>query len=163
MLFRSGITFGVKTTYKDTEIPITPHFNYEEAKEMIDSGLITIQSHTYDLHLVVPHDGENPRKGVLKLADETLEQYEALIEEDHKRITDQLHENLGIETIAMAYPYGHHAEESEKIYKELGLKATFTTLPGMNVVDPNNANSLYSLNRFEIYKITPTELLSLIG
>ena len=49
VVFPIGISVG-KDTYKDTEIPITPHFTWEQAVEMANSGLISLQSHTYDLH-----------------------------------------------------------------------------------------------------------------
>lgn len=49
-IFIVGSSVGCNGTYKDTEYKSMPHFTYEQAQEMIDSGLISIQSHTYDMH-----------------------------------------------------------------------------------------------------------------
>lgn len=48
-MFPIGVSVG-KDTYKDTGLAMVPHFSWEEAKEMAESGLVSIQSHTYDMH-----------------------------------------------------------------------------------------------------------------
>lgn len=48
-IFVIGSSVG-KDEYKDTGLPMLPHFGVSEAREMENSGLISIQSHTYDLH-----------------------------------------------------------------------------------------------------------------
>ncbi len=48
-IFVIGTSFGSET-YKDTDMKTIPHFGLSEAKEMVDSGVIEIQSHTYDMH-----------------------------------------------------------------------------------------------------------------
>ena len=48
-MFPIGVSVG-KDTYKDTGLAMVPHFSWEEAKEMVESGLVSIQSHTYDMH-----------------------------------------------------------------------------------------------------------------
>ena len=48
-VFVIGVSVG-KNTYKDTGLPMTPHFTWEQAREMADSGLVSLQSHTYDMH-----------------------------------------------------------------------------------------------------------------
>ena len=54
--FAIGATVGNTEHYKDTEFPITPHYSYEQAKEMSDSGLVSIQSHTFDMHQWAPYE-----------------------------------------------------------------------------------------------------------
>ena len=49
VIFVVGSSVG-KDTYKETGAPILPHFGLEEIEEMEKSGLISVQSHTYDLH-----------------------------------------------------------------------------------------------------------------
>ena len=48
-VFPIGVSVG-KDTYKDTGISIIPHFNWQQAQEMASSGLVSIQSHSYDMH-----------------------------------------------------------------------------------------------------------------
>ncbi len=57
-IFAIGVSIG-KDTYKDTDHAMTPHFGAAEMQEMVDSGLISIQSHTYDMHqwLFLWYDG----------------------------------------------------------------------------------------------------------
>ena len=47
-IFAIGVSVG-KDTYKDTDHAMTPHFGVDEAREMVASGLISVQSHTYDI------------------------------------------------------------------------------------------------------------------
>lgn len=45
-IFAIGATMGNTEHYKDTNYPIIPHFSARQAREMADSDLISIQSHT---------------------------------------------------------------------------------------------------------------------
>ena len=54
-IFSIGVSFG-KDHYKDTDYAMTPHFGAAEAAEMAGSGLISIQSHTYDMHQWPPYE-----------------------------------------------------------------------------------------------------------
>ena len=45
----------------DTDHAMTPHFGAAEMQEMVDSGLISIQSHTYDMHQWLPFEDGNDR------------------------------------------------------------------------------------------------------
>ena len=58
--FAIGVSIG-KNTYKDTDHAMTPHFGAAEMQEMVDSGLISIQSHTYDMHQWPPFEDGNDR------------------------------------------------------------------------------------------------------
>jgi peptidoglycan/xylan/chitin deacetylase (PgdA/CDA1 family) len=57
-IFVIGVSVG-KDTYKDTDFDMTPHFGWEEANQMIASGLVSIHSHTYDMHQWAPFEDEN--------------------------------------------------------------------------------------------------------
>lgn len=59
--------------HKDGITPIKEHFNWEQAKEMYDSGVMDIQHHTFDLHNI----GDNITfgKGIEKMTGESVEQY----------------------------------------------------------------------------------------
>ena len=59
-IFAIGVSIG-KDTYKDTDHAMTPHFGAAEMQEMVDSGLISIQSHTYDMHQWPPFEDGNDR------------------------------------------------------------------------------------------------------
>lgn len=44
-----GVSIG-HTTYKDTDIPIMPHFSLEDARPWIKRGVLTVTTHSYDMH-----------------------------------------------------------------------------------------------------------------
>ena len=71
-IFIIGNSVG-KDTYKETGSPMIPHFSYEQAQEMVKSGTISIQSHTYDLHQYEPLEGNKYREGILPRSGETKE------------------------------------------------------------------------------------------
>ena len=80
-----GVSVG-RNTYKDTGIPITPHFSLEQAAEMEASGLISIQSHGYDVHEHRKLDPPPLRHGILRREDETEEDYLAFLHDDCARM-----------------------------------------------------------------------------
>ena len=162
VVFPIGISVG-KDTYKDTNIPITPHFDWGQAKEMVDSGLISIQSHTYDLHQKPEYElasGQSQiRPNALRQPWETEEEYAKAL------ATDLILSKVGIETateqkvVALAYPGGMHDDLSEKLVVSNGIKCTFTTEPGKAQVRPGCPESLFSLNRFYVQPSTTDEEL----
>ena len=68
-IFAIGSSIG-KSTYKNTTYPITPHFSMEQLKTMADSGVIEVQSHTWDLHQHAPYEPAAARTTALPLAGE---------------------------------------------------------------------------------------------
>ena len=114
---------------------------------MYESGVIDIQSHTYNSH--IKSQTINGEKGVFSspLKGESEEQYEYRINEDINKAIKGFEKNLGYKPIAVAYPFGEFSESSEQILKENGIKVTFTVKPG--VVDKKN-QSTYLLNRITI-------------
>lgn len=84
-IFAIGVSFGTDH-YKDTDYAITPHFGAAEAAEMTASGLISIQSHTYDMHQWPPYEtGSAVRENILQLSSESEEAYVQALTEDFTR------------------------------------------------------------------------------
>lgn len=162
-IFVIGSTIGCLTNYKNTEHPITPHFTLEQAKEMVDSEVISIQSHTYDMHQWAPYeDVEQARENILSFENETEEEYRKVLEEDCKNIKDII-EQLGDELIAVAYPSGKYEELTNTILKENDVKVTLTIEKANNMLVKGAPQSLYCLNRFNMYEtLTADEMIKLI-
>lgn len=162
VVFPIGISVG-KDTYKDTEIPITPHFTWEQAVEMANSGLISLQSHTYDLHQKTEYEtasgATQVRPNALRQPWETEEEYKLALQSDLilSRVGIQAATNQ--EVVALAYPNGMYDELSEQILSENGIKCTFTIEPGKAQVRPGSPSSLYALNRFYVQPSTTDEEL----
>lgn len=120
-----GVSIG-RDTYKDTGIEITEHFTLEDAKEYIDKGVVSLISHTWDMHQV-EYDGDNYRRGVLPLEDESEEEYLNALKAD----LEKSREALG-DITALAYPNGLYTEISEVYLAQNGVDTTFTTVWGNN-------------------------------
>jgi len=163
-IFIIGISVG-KDTYRNTEnsdYPIIPHFNYAQANEMVESGIISIQSHSYDMHQIELYEkllNREYRHGVLPCEGESEEEYTANFREDYIRSKTELETAVKGKSIAYAYPYGICTELSERLLQEMGVKVTLTSNYGSNIIIKGKPESLYLLNRIAVNNIPAEELL----
>lgn len=161
-IFVIGCSVG-KDTYKDTGVAMRPHFSIEQAREMMDTGLITIGSHGYDFHEVEGRDKDPIRQGILRRADETEEEYAAFLREDCRRQNELLYPILGGDVDILAFPYGLHDTLSEILLREAGVYATVTINPGMNTIVKGIPQSLLCMDRCNMDEsVTGEGLLALI-
>lgn len=157
-MFVIGCSVG-KDTYKDTGTPIIPHFTYRQAREMIDSGVMSIQSHTYNLHQYRPLEPNGGREGVLPKAGETTETYRQILSYDFQLARNTLEENTGETVQILAYPYGLYTPDSESISADLGFSVTLTTQMEPALLRRGDAASLRLLGRYSVDDYSPQELL----
>lgn len=124
-----------RSTFIDNDKPIIPHFTWEQAKEMYDSGYIDIQSHSFDMHSPEGVSYGYKRKcalGLGKMQNEDSLSYRNRLFDDTKKMIHLIEEKVGSKAVAFAYPYGISTETSEKIMTELGIKFTITTNTGIS-------------------------------
>lgn len=160
-IFAIGVSFGC-TTYKDTGAAITPHFGAAEAKEMVDSGLISIQSHTYDMHQVAQYDGADAREGVLQQPNESESDYIAALQSDLAQSRALLEAATGQTCNAIAFPYGKTTELTNTVVAEAGYRFSFSTEPGINALVRGLPQCLYGLQRFAVTEsISPEALVAM--
>ncbi len=158
-IFAIGSSVG-KSTYKESGKPIFPHFGFYEAREMIDSGLISVQSHTFDMHQAKEFEKGNWVRGnLLPIKGESLREYLMVLENDVIIQKTFLETNLGKPMVAMAYPIGKYNGMVELVLKKNGVRVSFATSVGPNYVMKNNKDSLYSLNRYNIHDAVSAEQL----
>lgn len=161
-IFAVGVTFGCDT-YKDTGIAITPHFNYAEARQMHDSGIVDIQSHTYDLHRVKELDGAEYRNGASKRDGESDAEFARLFTADILKSKSMIEENTGSTVTALSYPQGVHSTLSDVCVKQAGFTATVTVNEAPNVIVKGLPQTLYNMNRIGVYPgSTPEQLMERI-
>ena len=161
-VFQVGATVGANT-YKETGQPIYPHFNYEQAREMVQSGHFSIQSHTYDFHRVKEWDTEY-RDGASKLNGESDKAFAELFKADLIKSKTEIEENAGNEVFALAYPDGRHSILTDTCARQCGFMITLTRDEGTNTVVKGLPQSLYNLKRIGVYpNITSEELLKRIS
>ena len=162
-IFVIGVSFG-KDHYKDTDYAITPHFGAAEAAEMAASGLISIQSHTYDMHQWLPYEtGSAVRENILPLPGESEEAYVQTLTEDFTRSRAQLESTTGQPVDVLAYPAGQYSTLAQVTLQSLGVHVTLSTNPGVNTVVKGLPQTLYAMLRFGITEdVTPEALLDMI-
>lgn len=160
-IFVIGWSVG-ETKYRDKDHDIIPHFSWEEAKEMVESGLIDIQNHTYDMHEI--DETKAPyRKGVLQRKDEDLESYSIDFTTDILKLHELINSHLGYEAKVLAYPYGIYSTQSEQLLSSIGYHVTLTTKNGLNIIQRQKPESLFALKRFNVgYDLSSEELVKLI-
>lgn len=157
-IFVIGSSVGHKTNYKDTEFPITPHFTFEEAKEMTDSGLVAIESHTYDMHQWEPYEtGDRIRTSILRLEDESETDYVAALKVDFTKSAEEIEAGVGTRPQALAYPLGYSDSLSAAVLMEMGVKATFSIDGKGSTLIQGLPQSLYGLSRFYVQDDTTAE------
>ena len=152
-IFAIGVSFGTDH-YKDTDYAMTPHFGAAEAAEMAGSGLISIQSHTYDMHQWPPFEDGNDRvrETLAQLPGESDEDYEAAVKADIQQSQQAIEPITGEKVNALSYPEGAYGTLTMDALRSQGIELTFTTQPGVNAVVQGLPQTLYSMHR-----ITMTE------
>ncbi|MBP8639408.1 MAG: polysaccharide deacetylase family protein [Oscillospiraceae bacterium] len=165
-IFVIGASVGHKEFYKDTKFPITPHFSYEEARKMISSGLISIQSHTFDMHQWPPFEAAgNVRKDMSKFENESDEAFVSAIKQDFYMEAADLEMGTGEKINVVAYPAGIFSDLTEVTLHELGVEVTLSTnTDSKNTIIRGLPQSLNALCRYSIEEgVTADGLLTLLG
>lgn len=122
--------------------------NWKQMKEMYESGIFDIQSHSYNLH------NQNLKgkymkfqvNGIQKGLIECRAQYELRVEADIVKSIEAIEENVGNEVICFSYPYGVYEEWGKEILQRNGILFGFGTTYGAGDFKGN----LYYLNRFSV-------------
>lgn len=119
------------------------HITWEQGKEMVESGLVEFQNHTYDLHY-----NNNTRKGIRKNNNETNEQYEKMLYTDLYQAHHLITEKFGFTPISIAYPFGYYSKDADNVIKQFGYKISFSSESGINNISPSqSAQMLKRYNR----------------
>ena len=124
------------------------YLDWEQMKEMYDSGVIEIQHHSYSLH----QPGEGTYKGgAMPMTVESPDEYRERFTKDTLKLKNEIEKILGNEVIVYTYPYGFYNEKTEEILKELGFKFSLTVEEGLGQI----ANG-YALKRINVPSSMPS-------
>lgn len=125
----------------DADHPSYSYLTWNEISEMIDSGFVEIQNHSYNLH------ASTGRLGASKRAGESAAAYTALLERDLQKMQDEVKEHTGYEPTAFVYPFGAISKESIPVVKKIGFRASMVCQSRINVIT-RDPECLYGLGRF---------------
>lgn len=146
--YNAKIVFSIiaKNTDDFTRVPDDnieySHVTWSQLKEMVDSGLVEVQNHTYNLHSTQ----KKGRIGCKQMYGETDAHYAAALSEDLLKCQDEIRTNLGVTPNTFVYPYGEKSKNSDSILRSLGFQATLTCNYGVNLV-ARNPDALFDLKR----------------
>lgn len=131
----------------------TQFMNVAQAAELQQSGVIDIQSHTYDLHnnsefLVI--DSPFPYGvGIARFDGELKDQYQNRLRRDIEMSRDLL-DRIGSEFKLLAYPFGIYDKWAGEVLKSMDIKATLRTENKLQRYTGSN----YGLVRLSVYEDT---------
>lgn len=164
-IFVIGHSVG-KDTYKETGKKIFPHFSIAEGREMIASGLISIQSHSMDMHQSydLEEDKSKVRETVLRKETEDEAEYILHFNRDIRSSVRQIEEDFGNPSVAFSYPRGAADDLAEVLLSENGFRATFGTEVGRNLILKGLPQSLVRLKHYNMTNQTTKEgLMEYLG
>lgn len=118
------------------------YLRWKDIKELMDTGRIEFQNHTYNLH-----SNTGKRIGTKKIKGETDEHYKSILKDDILKLQQEFEENTNYTPKCFTYPFGGISNASLDIIKELGFKASLSCEQGINK-PTKNPNSLYLLKRY---------------
>ena len=118
------------------------YLRWKDIKELMDTGRIEFQNHTYNLH-----SNTGKRIGAKKIKGETDEHYKSILKDDILKLQQEFEENTNYTPKCFTYPFGGISNASLDIIKELGFKASLSCEQGINKLT-KNPNSLYLLKRY---------------
>lgn len=142
-VFVIGTTTDEYTKIDDHHISYS-NLNWQAIKELTDSPLCEVQSHTYDLH----HNAVGERKGMSRLKGESDDSYSEVISSDLRRLQELFKDYSLPVPMAIAYPFGAYDKLTKSIVKDLGFKVSFTCEGHINKIRVGDTNCLYNLGRY---------------
>ncbi len=142
---------------------------WPQVEQMHSSGLIAVQSQTYNMHTgVAVGPGESEASTVGRIYNPATGTSETTAQYDHRVLTDlikartlveqQLHEN---DVNALSYPFGDYQPSLIRLLHQAGYHYLFTAKQGWGVLSTTNPNTLFRINS-GTPNITPQGLISTI-
>lgn len=119
------------------------HVTWDQLNDMLCSGLVEVQNHTYHLH-----ETSKGRTGCMQRPGESKEQYEKVLTNDVEKLQKEITEMTGSTPNTFTYPYGKSSEDTDEILKKLGFLATLSCDYGINLIN-KSPDELFGLRRIE--------------
>ncbi|MFB9330363.1 polysaccharide deacetylase family protein [Paenibacillus aurantiacus] len=131
-----------------------PKLTWAQIAEMSASGLVDIQSHTYDLHRKGKVRGSKIERGLVTAPayvgkrPETSAAYEKKVLDDFKQSKNLIERYTHRPVFVLCYPFGDYSASSEAIAREAGFTMTLLVKPGINY--PGSQPSTLRLKRINV-------------
>lgn len=152
-----GIKANINIIAKYSDEKYPGYLTWAQIKEMSDSGLINIGSHTYDSHYyTIAEDGLSKPVLMAQLTGESLEQRKNRIFSDLRLADDMISEAISKDISVLAYPYGVPPKDlMSEIGKTFKYNIQMMVKPGVNMTEA----SFGELKRFTVNGLQNPEKL----
>jgi len=132
----------VRISHKSV-MPPDYFMSWDDLREMAQSGLVELASHTHDMHhgaLANPQGNELPAASAHLYLEplkryETDEEYHARIHGDLKQSVDLIRQQTGVSVRSAVWPYGMYNAALIRASQQLGMGVHFTLDDGPNTPD----------------------------
>ncbi|MGQ4879223.1 poly-beta-1,6-N-acetyl-D-glucosamine N-deacetylase PgaB [Billgrantia sp. LNSP4103-1] len=152
---------GELVTYGETTLPRERFMSWSQLRELQQSSLVEIASHTYDLHKGLignPFGNLQPAATTSAWSPsgyESESEYVARIRNDMQMTRQRFEEELGKGPRIMVWPYGAYSNVALSLAREAGMSHTFSLLGHVNNVNDDPKE----MGRFLIDQETSLETL----
>lgn len=133
----------VNVNFDGKSIPRSKLLSWDELREMSQSGLVEVGSHSFDLHRGIPGNPQGNMEpaattrlylpGEKRYEDEAV--YSRRVMADLKHNNDLIRLHTGKSPRVIAWPYGHYNSTGRDIALKLGLTIGLTLDDGANMAD----------------------------
>jgi peptidoglycan/xylan/chitin deacetylase (PgdA/CDA1 family) len=150
-----------QNTYQN--MPSIPHFTWEQAREMFESGLVDFGNHTWEMHGAPGVTEEGRRVGVRKFDGETTDEFVYALNQDISLMHSYFHTYFGGRSVVFAYPFGWVNDTAEQVFAENGYLVTLATGQAVSLVRRYDPASLFGLTRINVSgHLSEDDLISLV-
>ncbi len=171
---------GEMVRYGESRVPRELFMSWPQLREVAESGLVEIASHSYDLHrgiIANPQGNELPAMTARAFdpAENSYESdgaYRERLREDFKRNRALLEDKLGLKPRVMVWPYGQYNRIAVDLAEEVGMSLTFSLasegaggkdprVVGRDLVlgNPKAADFVWSLRNRSLHRNFPRRVL----
>lgn len=126
---------------RDANEPPAALLNWQQVRELAQSGLVEIASHSYDLHtgILANPQGNTEPAAVTRLYDsktgyETDQQYQDRIQTALFKSADFIFQHTGVRPRVMVWPYGEYNEQVIAAAREAGMPMTMGLADSINTL-----------------------------
>jgi|GEM_PF-1540143 biofilm PGA synthesis lipoprotein PgaB len=156
--FNFPAVMALVTYWQDSYKPpdIGQLITWQQARNMENSGLVTIACHTHNSHHGVTANSDNDGSQATSTliyfngTYETLDHYKARMTADFSKAQSVFEQNLGHRVKALVWPYGEYTQYAVEAAQQAGVQVCMGLFGGSNSV--GNPKSLLEAKRSLIYE-----------
>lgn len=129
------VPYGQMVDYDGIPLPRDEFLSWAQVREMQDSGLVEVASHSYDLHhgiLANPQGNTQPAATTRLYADGRYEDDAAYLARLHHDLRDSFSRHTGKVPRIIVWPYGRSNLAAQEVAAELGMPIGLTLVDGFN-------------------------------